>query len=89
MVFPDEVLQVISQRMSESSWEILQILSTKEYLPVLNLMASSQLKQAKFFAELARLDGAALINQQKDPKDNRRILVSISDNGLALLSYKK
>jgi len=88
MKFPDEVLQAIAARMTESSWEILEILSAKESMAVLNLMELTELKQAKFFAELARLDGPVLIDQQRDPKDNRRVLVSINSNGLALLKLK-
>ncbi|WNC17914.1 MarR family winged helix-turn-helix transcriptional regulator [Brevibacillus brevis] len=88
MPFPSDVLLAISKRMTDSSWEILQILKSKESLAILDLMALSQLKQSKFSTELARLDGAALIEQQKDPKDNRRIFVSINENGLAIMSYR-
>jgi DNA-binding MarR family transcriptional regulator len=90
MTFPIPVLQSLSERLSDNSWRMLQIL--KEYksgIQVASLMNLMQLKQAKFYSELSRIDGAALINQNRDPKDSRSKVISLNENGQAMLDYER
>lgn len=88
-VFPDSVLDVIKDRLTTVSWSMLEILSKGDSLSHVHLMNLSKLPQAKFYKELSRLDGAALIDQDRDIIDGRQKKVSINENGLALLKLRR
>lgn len=87
-IFPDSVLEEIKSRLNPVSWNMLEILSEKQSLSLVNLMNLSKLNQAKFYSELSRLDGAVLIDQSRDEVDGRQKKVSINANGLAILKLR-
>ncbi len=89
VTFPDSVLVEIKGRLTQVSWKMLLILEQNGSLSLVNLMNLCQLNQAKFYSELSRLDGAALITQSRDEMDGRQKRVSINENGLAMLRLRK
>lgn len=47
------------------------------------------LTQYKFYEELARLEGAGLIEKKRNPSDNRFMIVELTNEGLYVMQYTK
>lgn len=76
-------LEEISSNISSIGWDILKLLNEKE-LNFIKIKNELCLSQEKTYKELARLEGGLLILSQRDPKDQRTVIFSLSKYGKEL-----
>ncbi len=82
-------LKDIADGLTDISWDILDILSRKQNLTYNELRKSLGLSADKSFKEVARLEGGRLIESKRDPKDQRVMLLNISDYGTKIKRFQK
>jgi len=81
-------LSDIAKRLNSISWDILEILSKKENISYKDLKNYLKISHEKCSKEIARLEGALLIQEKDDPRDQRKSNFNISEYGLKILRYK-
>ena len=81
-------LEEIAGNLNEVSWDILDMLSKKENLNSKEIRDKLNISLEKSYKELARLEGALLIDSKRDPKDKRYLMMNLTDYGLEILQLK-
>jgi len=82
-------LKDIAERLNSFSWDIMTLLVQNEQLTYTQIKKAMGGKQEKTNKELARLEGALLIESKKDGGDERRKIFYLSQNGMEIMKYKK
>lgn len=83
-------LKDISSKLNDFSWLILNTLAEKEYVQytfIKNNLFNG--KQEKANKEIARLEGALLIESSEDTDDGRKKIFTLSEYGKYILKYRK
>jgi len=79
-------LEEISKRLNVLSWDILRMLNKTEYLRYSEIKTKLKVSQDKASMEIARLEGACLIESQRDEVDKRILKFKITDYGISILN---
>lgn len=82
-------LEIISKNLTPLSWDLLQMLSKTEFLSYGQIKKRLGVSQDKASKEIARLEGAILINSKRGDIDQRIIKFYITEYGLEIMNYKK
>lgn len=83
-------LKDISSNLNELSWLILNLLAEKEsvqYTDIKNTLFGG--KQEKTNKEIARLEGACLIESTEGADDGRKKIFTLSEYGKSVLKHRK
>ncbi|MGP9043230.1 hypothetical protein [Cytobacillus kochii] len=81
-------LKEIANNTNSIGWLVLDLLR-KEQLTFMKLRSELELSQDKTYKELARLEGGLLISTERDPKDQRVALYSLTKYGKAVFDFKE
>jgi len=81
-------LDDIAKNLNLISWDILKMLSKNEFLSYSQIKEKIGISQEKTSKEIARLEGALLINSRRDDIDQRVMKFSLTENGLKITEYK-
>ncbi|MCZ2845861.1 MAG: MarR family winged helix-turn-helix transcriptional regulator [Candidatus Bathyarchaeota archaeon] len=81
-------IEELAKHRTDVGWEILNLLDLKERLTLNELKGEVRISQEKLYKEIARLEGALLIEAKQDPLDNRRMPYSLTDYGKKILVHK-
>lgn len=82
------LLKDIAKQLNPISWDLLQILNKTEMISYSELKKKLNLSQSKVSKELARLEGALLVNSERDNVDQRVIYFKLTAAGCKILNYK-
>lgn len=74
-------LDVLASNINEFGWKILNLINENDHATFNEVRSELGLSQEKSYKEIARLEGALLIVSNRDPKDQRSILYSLSEYG--------
>ena len=78
----------IRKKLNSHSWDILELLNSKESLTYSEVQKKLGVGQAKISKELARLEGALLIESERNPMDSRVLYLRLTEYGLQILKLK-
>lgn len=81
-------LYLILEKLNYISWNILKLLNENEYLSYSNIKKDLKLSQEKCSKEIARLEGALLIESKVDELDERAKRISITRYGKSILKLR-
>lgn len=79
------LLEDIKQKLNSISFDILQMLSKNETLTYSQIKDKLKVSQHKITREIARLEGALLIEGKKSEFDGREIIFNLTINGQKIL----
>ncbi|MED5052567.1 winged helix DNA-binding protein [Anoxybacillus rupiensis] len=80
-------LEEILKNLNEISWDILDILKDQS-LNFVDIRSRLSLSQEKAYKELARLEGACLIQSKQNTKDQRSKIYSLTPYGESVFEFK-
>lgn len=78
----------IRKKLNSHSWDILELLNSKESLTYSEVQKKLGVGQAKISKELARLEGSLLIESERNPMDSRVLDLKLTEYGLQILKLK-
>lgn len=78
----------IAKGLNNISWDILSMLKANEKLSYGNIKDKLNISQNKVSKELARLEGALLIDSKRDEIDARVYVFTLTENGFKILDIK-
>ncbi|WP_031368487.1 winged helix DNA-binding protein [Clostridium botulinum] len=81
-------LKDIAKGLNNISWDILSMLKANEKLSYGNIKDKLNISQNKVSKELARLEGALLIDSKRDEVDARVYVFTLTENGFKILDNK-
>lgn len=81
-------LSEIKNKLNSHSWDILEMLKKNEALTYTEVQRRLGLGQSKVSKELARLEGALLIEAEKNSIDGRVLDLKLTEYGLQILNLK-
>lgn len=81
-------LEDIAKNLNSISWDILKMLSKTEAMSYSHIKNKIGVSQEKTSKEIARLEGALLIDSKRDEIDGRILNFSITEYGLNILNHK-
>lgn len=82
-------LKDIAVKLSSVSWDIIEMLYKSKYLTYKDIRDALGGKQDKANKEIARLEGAMLIESKKDDDDERKKIFTLTEYGISILKYKE
>jgi len=80
-------LEEISKNLNEISWDVLSLLR-EQPLNFVDIRSRLSLSQEKAYKELARLEGACLIQTKQSTKDQRSKIYSLTPYGENVFKFK-
>ena len=83
------LLKDIAQRLNSISWDILTLLYKTEELSYSEIKNKLKVSQDKASKEIARLEGALLVDSRRDDIDTRYIKFKITDNGMNIMQHRR
>lgn len=81
-------LSDIADKLSSICWDILNMLSQREYLTYTEIKNSLKLSQEKSSKEIARLEGALLVDSKRDNVDERVRKFYLTIHGTNIIKFK-
>lgn len=81
-------LSEVASNLNDFSCRILKLLEDHKQVNFKEIKQHVGLSQEKTYKEIARIEGALLINVQRDPNDQRSVLYSLTEYGAAVLQIK-
>lgn len=78
----------IKNKLNSHSWDILEMLKKNESLTYTEVQRRLGLGQSKVSKELARLEGALLIEAEKNGIDGRVLDLKLTEYGLQILKLR-
>lgn len=82
------LIKDIAAILNAIDWDILEMLNRCEKLSYSEIKSKLNISQNKISKELARLEGALLIETRRDEVDSRMLNFSITQYGTKILSFK-
>lgn len=82
------LLKDIAKSLNSVSWRILEILENEDQVSYTDIKAKLGVSQNKAAKEIARLEGALLIESKKDDIDSRVYNFKLTSNGEKILKLK-
>lgn len=82
-------IKEIASKLNSISWDIISMLSKAEYLSYSDIKKKLNISQNKVTKELARLEGALLIEYRRDEIDARILKFNITNYGTSIIKYRK
>ena len=82
--------KVVAKGLNKDSWRILSVLSEVANMPAKELMEKVGLssKTARFYKEIARLEGAALIARARGKDDFRVVAYQVTEYAARVLELR-
>jgi DNA-binding MarR family transcriptional regulator len=82
-------LMEIAKNLNSISWSILKLLNHQQSISYSTVRQELEISQEKASKELARLEGAYLIESKRDMKDQRFSLYTMTRYGKEILCLRK
>lgn len=81
-------LKDIANNLNAISWDILKMLEKNEELTYSQIKEKLNVSQVKAAKEMVRLEGAILIDGERDKIDSRVLRFRLTEHGLNILKFK-